>query len=210
MDISGPHEPMRQGLLSLLAPKTGHFQFESGHHGNLWLHVNQPFLQPSRLHPYVVELAKGLSAHGIEGVCGPFIEGAFLAQMVAAALDVEFFYTERFVLPERNALYPVDYRLPNGLRRAVLGKRIAIVDDIINAGSAVRATFANLRACGANPVVVGALLVLGSSASNFFRGQDLPLESLAQIPNDLWAPAECPLCAARMPLDVVTETPGDP
>src|SRR5215831_7390754 len=135
-------EPLSQDFLKILAPKFGHFRFESGHHGNLWLHVDQPFLRPSRLHPFVIELAKGFSRHGVEGVCGPFVEGAFLAQMVASALEVEFYYSERFVALERDALYPVDYRLPSGLRRAAQGKRVAIVDDVINAGSAVRATYA--------------------------------------------------------------------
>jgi orotate phosphoribosyltransferase len=197
-------EPLSQDFLKILAPKFGHFRFESGHHGNLWLHVDQPFLRPSRLHPFVIELAKGLSRHGVEGVCGPFVEGAFLAQMVASALDVEFYYSERFVALERDALYPVDYRLPSGLRRAAQGKRVAIVDDVINAGSAVRATYANLRSYEANPVVVGTLLVLGPSAPSFFAERGVPLECLAHVPNELWAPAECPLCAAGMPLENAT------
>ena len=192
---------MQQELLSLLAAQKGHFKLESGHHGNLWLELDPLFLRPDHLRQFVVELAHGLSKHNIEAVCGPLVGGAFLAQMIASVLDVEFYYTERFIPPEHDAMYPAKYRIPKALRNRVHGKDIAIVDDVINAGSAVRGTWAELRACGANPVVIGALLVLGDSGSSFFTDQNLPLERIAYLPNDLWAPSECPLCASEIPLE---------
>jgi hypothetical protein len=39
----------------------------------------------------------------------------------------------------------VKYRIPPALRSQVRGKRVAIVNDVINAGSAVRGTFLDLR-----------------------------------------------------------------
>ena len=188
-------------FLNLMAARQGHFRLESGHHGNLWLDLDPLFLRPGRLRPFVVELANALSRRNIEAVCGPLVGGAFLAQMIASRLEAEFFYTERVALPEREALYSVKYRLPNSLRDRVHGKQVAIVDDVINAGSAVRGTFEELQACGAKPVVVGALLVLGASAPGFFADQHIPLERLASLPNDLWVPPECPLCASQMPLE---------
>jgi len=68
----------------------------------------------------------------------------------------------------------VTYRLPGGLRERVRGKTIAVVDDVINAGSAVRGTLAELRACGATPMAVGALLVLGSAAASLCACQAIP------------------------------------
>jgi orotate phosphoribosyltransferase len=130
--------------------------------------------------------------------------------MVACALELEFVYAEPFVLPEKDDLYPVKYRLPKTLRTAVAGKRIALVDDVINAGSAIRGTFVDLQACGARPVVLGALLVLGHSGPNFSAEQGLALECLARLPNNLWPPSKCPLCAANVPLDKIAETPLAP
>jgi orotate phosphoribosyltransferase len=195
---------MQQELMNLLAARSGHFRLESGHHGNLWLDLEPLFLRPGHLQRFVVELAHGLATYNVGAVCGPLVGGAFLAQSVAAVLDVEFYYTERFVPSERDALYPVKYRIPDGLREMVHGKNVAIVDDVINAGSAVRGTFAELRSCGANPVVIGALLVLGASASGFFGDQNIPVEYVAYLPNELWTPAECPLCASQMPLEDLT------
>jgi orotate phosphoribosyltransferase len=192
---------MQEILLNLLAARKGHFRLESGHHGNVWLDLDALFLRPNAVRPFVVELAKRFSRHNVAAVCGPLVGGALVAQTVAAELDVEFYYTERFVLPQCDALYPVEYRIPNGLRKIVHGKNIAIVDDVINAGSAVRGTFAALQSCGARPMVIGALLVLGSSASNFCADQNIPLERIASLPSGLWAPSECPLCASQTPIE---------
>ena len=195
---------MQSELLTLIAARNGHFRLESGHHGNLWLDLDPLFVRPGRLRPFVAGLADRLSRYDVAAVCGPLTGGAFLAQSIASALDVEFYYTQRFVPPQRAALYAVQYRLPDSLRRLVRGKAVAIVDDVVNAGSAVRATLAELRSCGASPVAVGVLLVLGSMASNFFADQAIPLEAIASLPNEVWAPSECPLCAAQTPLEDLT------
>ncbi len=192
---------MQKELLSLIAARNGHFRLESGHHGTLWLDLDPLFVRPGHLRRFVAGLAGQLAKYGVEAVCGPLTGGAFLAQSVAAALAVEFYYTERAAPPQRDALYAVTYRLPDGLREMVRGKVVAVVDDVINAGSAVRGTIGELRACGARPVAAGALLVLGSAAASWCAGQNLPLETIARLPNEIWAPAECPLCAAGVPLE---------
>jgi orotate phosphoribosyltransferase len=195
---------VNQELLNLLSARKGHFKLESGHHGNLWLDLDLLFLRPSHVKRFAIELANRLAKYNIAAVCGPLVGGALIAQMIAAQLNVEFYYTERFVLPQSDALYQVEYRLPNSLRKMVSGKDFAIVDDVINAGSAVRGTFAELQSCGAKPVVVGALLVLGAVGSDFFAYQNIAIENLANLPNDIWIPSECPLCASQIPLEDVT------
>ena len=121
--------------------------------------------------------------------------------MLASALDVEFFFTEREALENRDGLYGVRYRLPAGLRSRVRGRRLAIVDDAISAGSAVRGTLAELEAQGAEAAVVATLLLLGSAAGRYFEERGVPLEAVQRVPFELWVPAECPLCASRAPLD---------
>ncbi len=121
--------------------------------------------------------------------------------MVAEELDVEFYYAEQFTRPQEDGLYPVGYRIPEALRSSLRGKTIAVVDDVINAGSAVRGAFADLQACGATPTAIGALLVLGSPASSFAASEGVALETLASLPNSLWEPSSCPLCASGVPLE---------
>lgn len=188
-------------LLDSAGARTGHFLLESGHHGDLWLDLELLCLQPRRIEGAVAALAAPLSLMDVQAVCGPLKEGAFVALLVALRLDVEFTYTERFAQPQSERSFPVEYRLPPALRRRVQSKRVAIVDDVINAGSAVRGAYADLVAYGAVPVALASLLVLGDAAAGFAREKDIPLISLGQRPNQIWAPAECPLCAAGTPLD---------
>jgi orotate phosphoribosyltransferase len=196
---------MQEELLRLMAPRKGHYRLESGHHGELWLELDPLYLRPKRLRPFVAELARRLARHGVEAVCGPLVGGAFLAQLVAQELDAEFYFAEQFTRPPGDGLFPIGYRIPDALRRGASGKRAAVVDDVINAGSAVRGAFADLRACKAHIVAIGALLVLGSPASEFATSEGFALENLAQLPNTLWEPAKCPLCVAGMTLEGVAK-----
>lgn len=200
-------DPMQNELVRLLAGRKGHFRLESGHHGDLWLDLDLMLVRPGSLRGFAVELAGRLSAYHVDAVCGPLVGGAFLAQMVASELNVEFSYAERFTSLQAGAGRAVGYRIPNSLRPAVRGKAVAIVDDVINAGSAVRATFADLQARGARPVAIGTLLVLGPACARFAADVKTPLESLARLPNELWKPSECPLCAAGVPLEDITGLP---
>jgi orotate phosphoribosyltransferase len=192
---------MQSKLLNAVGARKGHFRLESNHHGDVWLDLELLCLRPAMIQRFTVDLARQLARHKVEAVCGLLVEGAFVALMVAAELKVDFSYAERFANPQSDALYPVDYRVPSPLRSKVRGKRVAIVNDVINAGSAVRGTFQDLKACGAEPVAIGALLVLGSSAGSFANDERIPLESQASIPNLVWTAELCPLCALSVPLE---------
>lgn len=183
--------------------RQGHFRLESGHHSQLWFELDGLFVDPARVAPLVNGLAQALRGQYLAAVCGPLVGGAFLAQMLSVALAVEFCFTERVLPAGREGLYRAEYHLPRGLRHRVRGKRVAIVDDVISAGSAVRGTYAELQAHGAIPAVVGAVLTLGSLASKFFAHEDVPVVSVAQLPYDLWMPGECPLCVSGLPLEDV-------
>lgn len=195
---------MQKDFLNLLAAREGHFRYESGYHGNLWIDLDLLFVRPNLVRPFALELAKKLAQHQVTAVCGPLVGGALVAQMVALELGVEYYYTERLVHLQSETLYPVEYRLPGSLRKVVRGKAVAIIDDVISAGSAVRGTLTELRESGVGSTVFGALLVLGSSVPDFCAEQNIPLACLVQRPSPLWLPAECPLCASHIPWEDIT------
>jgi orotate phosphoribosyltransferase len=101
-------------------------------------------------------------------------------------------------------LYPVEYHLPPALRPTIQRKRVAIVNDVINAGSAVIGTLRDLQTLGADVVAIAALLALGDSITTFSAAHHVPLELLQRLPNNLWTPSQCPLCAAGQPLEIVS------
>jgi orotate phosphoribosyltransferase len=197
---------MLEELFALFDARGGHFRYESGHHGDLWLEIPRIYVRPASLRKFAAELARRLSSHGVEAVCGPLVEGALLAQMVAEELDVDFYFAEPFSRASGDALFPVGYRIPDSLRASAAGKATAVVDDVINAGSAAGGAIAGLRDCGASPVAIASLLVLGASASELAAREGTPLESLGSLSSNLWEPSACPLCASGARLEGIGAT----
>lgn len=143
--------------------------------------------------PFARALAEKISVYGAEVVCGPLSGGAFLAEIMAASLAIDFAFADRIV-SDRRGLFPVDYRIAAAMRQAVGGKRVAVVDDAISAGSAVLGTMRDLGNLGASVVALGALMLVGDRPLELAREYRLPLESLLRLPNRIWLPAECPMC----------------
>jgi orotate phosphoribosyltransferase len=187
---------MRSDILDLVASRTGHFRLESGHHAERWLDLERLCMDVRAIERLAAELASLLAGHAFDIVCGPLVEGAFVALMVASKLAKPFVYTERITSDPPETLFSVRYEVPSSLRPGLRGKRIAIVNDFTSAGSAVRGTVTDLRACGGSVAAIGSLVVLGAEAAMFCERERLPLETLQTIPFEIWEPSACPLCAA--------------
>jgi orotate phosphoribosyltransferase len=196
-----PLDSLSQQLFELLPIERGHFRFESGHHGDTWLGLDAFFQRPAAIHPLVVALAERLAKYRVDTVCGPAVGGAVLAQLVAVQLSAKSIVTERLSTPD--GMRP-RYQLPPSLQFLVRGKRVAVVDDAINAGSAVGSTLAEIRAAGGEPVAVGALLILGNTFELGEAAQDMPIECLTRLPIQLWGPSDCPFCKAGVRLESPT------
>lgn len=191
-------------LLERIGGRRGHFRMESGLHAALWFDLDQLFVDPKVLDPIVAELAEKLRPHAVDGVCGPLAGGALVAQLLSRTLDVECYFTERIRTGEAGGVFTARYQLPPGLRARVGGKRVAIVDDVMSAGSSMRATMEEMSAHGGETAVVGALFVLGSKGAEFFAQHGLPVESVGQSPFDMWPAEACPLCAAGSTVEDVS------
>ncbi|KGM30949.1 hypothetical protein P409_30075, partial [Inquilinus limosus MP06] len=148
----------------------GHFHYESGHHGDLWLDLDLLFLDAARMRGWAAALAGRAAGLGAEIVCGPLTGGAFLAQSMAAELECDFVYAERVL--EDGA---VQYRIPVPLAATLAGRRVLVADDAINAGAALGLTLAELSRHGALPAGIACLLTLGEAAGRIAAAQDVPL-----------------------------------
>jgi orotate phosphoribosyltransferase len=188
-------------FLSLVSARRGHFQLESGHHGEIWLDLDALFADPRRISPFVSDLADAIGQYDVSSVCGPLLGGAFLAQLIAHELGVEFCFTERAMPSGSSGLYSARYLLPSAFHDRVRGQRVAMVDDVMSAGSSLRGTFEELKDKGSVPVVAGALLVLGSRGADFFAENEIAVEAVAHDEYQLWPPDSCPLCASGVPLE---------
>lgn len=182
-------------LLRLVDSRRGHFVLESGYHTDRWLDLDLLLANHRAVAPFVSALTTALRPHDVQAVCGPMVGGAFLAQLVAAALEVEFYFSEPGP-PQGGGLYRATYRFPGGAVRRLRGKRVALVDDVMSAGSSLLATHVAATAHGATTAVVGALLVLGREGDAVFAREGIPVAAPARGEQQMWTPAECPLCAA--------------
>ena len=183
-------------MIDFVPSRRGHFRLESGYHSSVWLDLETLFADPQRIAPMVDALAVKLRKYEFDAVCGAMLGGAFLAQLLAHALNVEFWFTDR-----RVANGAASYVLPQALTERARGRRVAIVDDVMSAGSAMRGTFSEMEKHGAATAIAAAFLILGSAGIDFFTKKQIPVESLAREPFDLWQPLDCGLCAAGVPLE---------
>jgi orotate phosphoribosyltransferase len=191
---------MQERVAQLLPQREGHFLFESGHHGQVWLDLELLLLHPDRVQPLAEALADRLRGHQVTAICGPLVEGAFVGLMVASSLRLPFSYSQPVKDGRAGGLFPVSYPIPTPLEPELQGKRVAIVNDVINAGSAVRGTLAALKQCGAQPVAIGTLAVYGHAAGELAATHGVALETLASFPSRIWEPSACPLCAKGVPM----------
>jgi orotate phosphoribosyltransferase len=185
-------------VLDLLPAREGHFLLESGHHGDRWLDLESLCYDVASVRAASRRLIRQLHRYEIEAVCGPLVEGAFVGLMVAELLAQPFTYSVPRRRPRKGELYPMKYAVPGALRAKLKDRRVAVINDVIGAGSAVRGTLDDLRACGARPSVIGTLVVAGDSADRLASEYKVPLETLARTPVNIWAPDDCPLCAKKV------------
>jgi orotate phosphoribosyltransferase len=125
-------------VIRLARTRSGHFDLGTGYHGDVWLDLDALFLRPAMLRPHVRRLADRLLEHQLDAVCGPAEGGAFLALAIADVLGTAFLPAHRD--PDPGSSDATGYRLP-AVRGGIAGWRVAVVDDAINAGTAVRTCY---------------------------------------------------------------------
>lgn len=177
--------------------RTGHFAYESGHHGDTWLDLDRLFVDQRRLSALGTAVAARLAPHRAEVVCGPALGGALLGQWVAHHLDLPFVHAER---DPPTATAPVAYRIPDGLADVVRGRRVAVVDDAVNAGSATSATVAEVARLGGEATVAASIFLRVPGGPELLASHGLAAEYLMGVPFAIWEPADCPLCRTGAPL----------
>jgi len=187
-------------LSDAIPSRDGHFLLESGLHTDRWYDLDGLFSDARALEPSIDALASMLETHRPTAICGPQVGGALLAQALATRMRLRFLYTVRGEDAPNGGLFKARYRLPEGQRALAVGQRVAIVDDMISAGSSTRASFASLCETGATVVAVGTLHLSGDTAVEHFEALGIPVEAVERRPFHLWTPSSCPLCAQGVAL----------
>jgi orotate phosphoribosyltransferase len=175
--------------------RTGHFQYESGDHGDTWLTLELLFVDPQWLRRAAERLSERLRRFSADVVCGPLVGGALVAQPVAELLGARFVYAER-----RPRTTGAEYMIPPATRATLTGTRVLIVDDVINAGSATVACAREVRAAGGELVGAASLILRSGAEGPLGDAVGVPIECLHSVRWNVWPAPSCALCEKGEPL----------
>ena len=159
----------------------GHFELSSGLHSDRYFQCARVLQYPERAQ--VLARALALQLPECDVVVGPALGAVTWAHEVARALGVRGIFTER------KAGEMLLSRFELGA-----GERVVVVEDVLTTGGSAREVLEVVRAHGAQPVGVGA--ILNRSGKNPFADLGLELFCLASVEAAVHAPESCPLCAA--------------
>ncbi len=165
----------------------GHFLLASGLHSPVYWEKFQVLQYPN----YTEQLCRMIASHfqkqGVQVVAGPTTGGIILAFEVARQLGVRGIFAEKTGAGER------------AFRRGFNidpGERVLIVDDILTTGGSIREVMAAVSGQGGTIIGIGVLVDRSEQRIDF----GVPLFSCHRSITATYSPADCPLCAAKVPL----------
>ncbi|GAC1479250.1 MAG: orotate phosphoribosyltransferase [Candidatus Dormibacteria bacterium] len=165
----------------------GHFVYTSGRHGADYLEKFRILEDPKSTLELCGLIAQHFRPLGPELVAGPTTGGVILAYEVARQLGLKAVYAERG---------------PSGgrvLRRGFeVGpqSKVLVVDDVVTTGGSLREMVSCIDDAGGQVIGIGVLAdrTAGASATG------VPFFACLTVDFPSYAPEECPLCKAGMPV----------
>lgn len=173
-----------------------HFVYASGEHGPGWIAKDIVNTDPSRPRELGAMLAEAVQEQGIEAdvVCGPAVGGVICAQYTALAMGIDC------VFAERNRVDGVErFELRRRYDEAVAGRRILVVDDVINTGHSTGLVLEAVRAAGGVVAGVATWINRGNVGARELGVDRFVFLDEVELPS---IPAgDCGLCAAGVPVN---------
>lgn len=158
----------------------GHFKLTSGRHSDVYYEKFTLLKNPTLCTKICKEMADRFAGKGVQTVVGPTTGGIIIAYDVARYLGVESIYAEP---GETGRVFKRGFSLEPG-------QKVVIVDDILTTGRSLREVIELVERYDAEILSLAVLLNRSGGQATF----DYPLESLATVSADTWAPEECPMC----------------
>jgi len=175
-----------------------HFVYISGDHGSGWVDKDTIFVDPQRASRLAQLLAAKVRRFDAEILCGPATGGLIVAQWTALALGLPAVFAEH--APSRTSKeLRGEFGFHRGYDRLLAGKRVMVVDDVVNTGLSIRQTVAAVEAAGGDIVAAGALVHRGNVDATGLGVPEFVYLMEYDIPD--WFAGECPLCQAGVPVN---------
>src|SRR5262245_28659410 len=126
-----------------------HVVYTSGRHGNAYVNKDAIYPHTERVAELCGFLANFARVVRADVVCGPAMGGIILAQWTGHHLGLPAVYAEKAA--------GGGMTLRRGYDGLVRGRRVVVVEDVVNTGGSLRDTVAAVRAAGGEIVLAAAL-----------------------------------------------------
>ncbi|MCC2547330.1 orotate phosphoribosyltransferase [Hymenobacter sp. BT175] len=180
---------LEQQLMEEDALLRGHFRLSSGLHSDTYVQCARFLRCPDLAAPAAAELARQIREAGLQPdiVVGPAMGGVVIGYELARQLAVPGIFTER------------DESGQMTLRRGFSiepGQHIIIAEDVVTTGKSTREVARVLEGLGGKILAVASLIDrTGGKAELSF-----PTFALLPVTAATYAPDDCPLCRADVPV----------
>ncbi len=212
--------PVSQDLLDMLSGfgclvfENQHFVYKSGKHGHAYINVDPVLYQPNAIATIATKIARASSRAGLpipEVVADPAVGAISFGLMVADRYNEQIAYKSADI-GTRPGSYPSQVmhvfadKLSDGsfalertgFARACEGKRVLVVEDVLNSGTSTRAVIDCVRQAGGNVIGVSCFVSRGG-----LNATDLGVPmftAVVDIDMQQFEANECPLCEAKVPM----------
>ncbi len=168
---------------------SGHFRLSSGLHSDTYVQCARFLRRPDLAAPAAAALAAQIEAAGLKPdvVVGPAMGGVVIGYELARQLGVPGIFTER----DADGLMT----LRRGFTIAP-GEKVVIAEDVVTTGKSTLEVAKMLRAMGAEVLAVASLIDRTGGKGEL----DFPHFALLPVVAATFAPENCPLCAADVPV----------
>jgi orotate phosphoribosyltransferase len=182
-----------------------HFVYINGDHGEGWIAKDEIFPHTDHASELCSLLAAALHPRQFDIVCGPGTGGLIVSQWTADHLQLPSIFAEH---SKEHGYDPTDaspgplrppFALKRGYDRMVVGRRVLIVDDVVNTGESVAETATAVREAGGEVVTVAALRSRGNASPRDVGCEDFVYLTEVKIPT--WPAATCELCRRGDPIN---------
>lgn len=197
--------------------KDGHFAYTSGKHGSAYVNKDALYPHTQETNQLCQDIARKfrLPSYSIETVVGPAVGGIILSQWTAYHLT-QFATREMTAVFAEKEVVTIDdpagkgrvcyaetgqFVFTRGYGELVRDKNVLVIEDILTTGGSAKKVVDTVRRAGGTVVAVAALCNRGE-VSKAEVGDPPHLFALANIQLDAWEPAECPLCADGVPINM--------
>jgi len=178
-----------------------HFVYTKGGHGKAYVNKDDIYPDPDQLSALCKEIAFQTWGLGVQAVAGPTVGGVLVSQWVA-------YWLRRFTGDEKIIAVFADESdekgqriLKRGYGSRVAGKKVLVVEDVINTGGSAAATVKAVQGAGGEIVQCFALCNRSANKSAAAELISVPTYALLNVDMDNFPAAECPYCQTERPIN---------